>query len=30
LKQLAVDTFEASKVEAVVGEQTELVNAEQQ
>ena len=30
LKQLAIDTEEASKVEAVVGEQTELVNAEQQ
>lgn len=30
LKQLAVDTLEASKVEAVVQEQTELVNGEQQ
>lgn len=29
LKQLAVDTLQASKVEAVVQEQTELVNAEQ-
>jgi hypothetical protein len=30
LKQLAVDTVEAGKVEAVVQEQTELVNGEQQ
>lgn len=30
LKQLATDTLEASKVEAVVQEQTELVNGEQQ
>lgn len=30
LKQLAVDTQEASKVEAVVQEQAELVNSEQQ
>ena len=30
LKQLAIDTQAASKVEAVVQEQAELVNAEQQ
>lgn len=30
LKQLATDTLEASKVEANVQEQTELVNGEQQ
>ena len=30
LKQLAIDTQEASKIKAVVQEQAELVNAEQQ
>ena len=30
LKQLAIDTQEASKIKTVVEEQAELVNAEQQ
>jgi hypothetical protein len=30
LKQLAIDTLEASKVEANVQDQAEIVNAEQQ